>query len=51
MALKVTYPYWIEVGAINREYNAKIVRMDRMTYGYCGIAVEFTESLGLGTES
>ena len=46
MALKVTYPYWAERGAINREYRAKIVRMDRMADGSVGIAVEFTESLG-----
>jgi len=46
MALKVTYPYWTELGAINREYSAKIVRIDHMKDGYVGIAVEFTESLG-----
>lgn len=46
MALKVTYPYWSESGAINREYGAKVVRMDRMTDGSFGVAVKFTESLG-----
>jgi hypothetical protein len=46
MALKVTYPYWTELGAINREYGANIVRMDRMKDGSVGVAVEFTESLG-----
>jgi hypothetical protein len=46
MPLKVTYPYWTQPGAINREYCAKIVRLDRRTGGSFGIAVEFTESLG-----
>jgi hypothetical protein len=46
MALKVTYPYWTDLGAINREYRAKVVRIDRLRDGYVGIAVEFTESLG-----
>jgi hypothetical protein len=46
MLLKVIYPYWTELGAINREYGAKIVRMDPMEDDCIGIAVEFTESLG-----
>ena len=46
MALKVTYPYWSEPGGINREYKAKVVRMDRLWDGSFGVAVEFTESLG-----
>jgi PilZ domain len=46
MTVKVTYPYWTERGAINREYDAKVVRLDRMTDGSFGVAVEFTESLG-----
>jgi hypothetical protein len=46
MPLKVTYPYWTQPGAINREYRAKIVRLDRRTDGSFGVAVEFTESLG-----
>jgi hypothetical protein len=46
LAIKVTYPYWAEPGAINREYDAKVVRMDRMTDGSFGVAVEFTEALG-----
>jgi len=46
MALKVTYPYWTEPGAINREYRAKVLRLDRMADGSFGVAVEFTESLG-----
>jgi hypothetical protein len=46
MALKVTYPYWTEPGAINQEYRAKVLRLDRMVDGSFGVAVEFTESLG-----
>jgi hypothetical protein len=46
MALKVTYPYWTEPGAINREYRAKVLRLDRMTDGSLGVAIGFTESLG-----
>jgi hypothetical protein len=46
MDLMVTYPYWTDPGAINREYRAKVVRMDPMTDGSFGVAVEFTESLG-----
>jgi PilZ domain len=46
MALKITYPYWTEKGAINRDYKAKIVRMSALRDGRTAIAVEFTESLG-----
>ncbi len=46
MALRITYPYWSHPGAINREYGAQIVRMDRLGDGLVGIAAEFTESLG-----
>lgn len=46
MSVKVTYPYWSEPGAINREYRAKVVRLDPMTDGSFGVAVEFTETLG-----
>jgi hypothetical protein len=48
-AVKVTYPYWSEPGSINREYSATVVRLDPMTDGTMGIAVEFTESLGPGS--
>jgi hypothetical protein len=45
-ALRITYPYWEETGAINHEYDAKVVRLDRLGDGLVGVAVEFTESLG-----
>jgi hypothetical protein len=41
MALKVTYPYWTDSGAINTEYAAKVVRIDRRMDGWFGIAVDF----------
>jgi hypothetical protein len=46
MALKITYPYWTERTAINQEYNAKVVRLDRLRDGLVGVAVEFTDGLG-----
>jgi hypothetical protein len=46
MGLIVTYPYWSEAGAINREYRAKVVRLDAMTDGGFGVAIRFTDSLG-----
>jgi hypothetical protein len=46
LSVMVTYPYWSESGAINREYRATVVRMDAMTDGSWGVAVEFTETLG-----
>jgi hypothetical protein len=46
MAVLVTYPYWTDPGAINRQYRAKVVRIDSMIDGSFGLAVEFTESLG-----
>jgi PilZ domain-containing protein len=44
--LKITYPYWTESGGINSEYRAKIVRLDRLSEGAWGIAVEFLQNLG-----
>jgi hypothetical protein len=46
MALRVTYPYWTESNAINQEYTAKVVRLDRLRGGMVGVAVEFTDGLG-----
>ena len=46
MALKITYPYWTELTAINRDYSAKVVRLDRLRGDRVGVAVEFTDSLG-----
>jgi hypothetical protein len=41
MAVKVTYPYWTDSGAINVEYAGKVVRIDRRMDGWFGIAVDF----------
>jgi hypothetical protein len=46
MSVMITYPYWSESGAINCEYKAKVLRMDAMTDGSWGVAVEFTQTLG-----
>jgi hypothetical protein len=51
MEKMVTYPYWMEPGAINREYGDKVVRLDVMTDGYFGVAVGFTETLGPRAQS
>jgi hypothetical protein len=51
LALKVTYPYWTQPGAINREYDAKIVRLDHLLDRACGVAIEFMESLGLKSKT
>ena len=40
MAVKVTYPYWTDSGAINIEYAGKVVRIDRRMDGWFGIAVD-----------
>jgi PilZ domain len=44
--LKITYPYWTESSGINREYPAKVVRVDCLSDGAWGVAVEFLRSLG-----
>jgi hypothetical protein len=44
--LKVSYPYWTDPGAINPEYSAKVVRIDRLSDKTCGVAVHFWESHG-----
>lgn len=43
--LKISYPYWTDPGAINREYSAKVVRLDRLPDGSQGVAIHFLESL------
>jgi hypothetical protein len=44
--LKITFPYWNEPGGINREYAAKVVRLDHLPNKACGVGVDFLESLG-----
>ena len=44
--LKVTYPYWKDPGAINPEYSAKVLRIDRLSDKTWGVAVHFWESHG-----
>jgi hypothetical protein len=44
--LKITYPFWTESSGINKEYSAKIVRLDCLRDGTCGVAVKFLQSLG-----
>lgn len=44
-ALKITYPYWTDSNSINSEYRAKVVRVDCLSDGARGIAVEFKQSL------
>jgi hypothetical protein len=43
--LQVTYPYWTGPGSINREYSARVARLDRLPDRSWGVAVEFLQSL------
>ena len=43
--LQVTYPYWTGPGSINKEYSARVSRLDRLPDGSWGVAVEFLQSL------
>lgn len=43
--LQVTYPYWRDPGSINKEYSARVTRLDRLPDGSLGVAVEFLQSL------
>jgi hypothetical protein len=43
--LQVTYPYWTDPGSINREYPARIARLDRLPDQTWGVAVEFLQTL------
>ena len=43
-ALKVTYPYWTDPGAINLEYKALVSRLDRLADGTSGVAIAFLEN-------
>jgi hypothetical protein len=43
--LQVTYPYWTGPGSINKEYPARVSRLDRLPDGSWGVAVEFLQNL------
>lgn len=43
--LHVCYPYWTDPGAINREYSAKVTRIERLSNRTWGVAIHFSESL------
>lgn len=43
--LRITYPYWTGPGSINKEYAARVSRIDRLPDGSWGVAVEFLQSL------
>jgi PilZ domain-containing protein len=43
--LLVTYPYWTGPGSINREYSARVARLDPMPDRSWGVAVEFLQNL------
>ena len=43
--LKVTYPYWTGPGSINREYSARVSRLDLLADQSWGVAVEFMQNL------
>ena len=45
-ALQVCYPYWTDSGAINREYSAKVSRIERLSNKTWGVAIHFLGSLG-----
>ena len=47
MRLYVTYPYDASPTAINKEFIARVVRIDPLPDGRSGIAVELLNSLGL----
>jgi len=49
MRLYVTYPYDPSPTAINKEFIARVVRIDPLPDGRNGIAVELLNSLGLQT--
>ncbi len=43
--LKITYPYWTDPGSINKEYSARVTRLDRLPDQFWGVAVEFRQNL------
>jgi hypothetical protein len=46
MTVLVTYPYSDAPGALNRDYPADIVRLDKLENGRTGVALRFKVSLG-----
>jgi hypothetical protein len=51
MRLFVTYPYSSTPGAINRDYIAEVVRVDRLPDDLHGVAIRFLTTLHLGMNS
>jgi hypothetical protein len=47
MRLFVTYPYSSVPGAINRDYVAKVMRVDRLPNGLYGVAIQFSSTIYL----
>jgi len=47
MRLFVTYPYSAAPGAINRDYIAEVVRVDRLPNGHYGVAIQLLTTLHL----
>jgi len=48
--LLVTYPHWTGPGSINREYSARVARLDRLPDHTLGVAVEFLQNLRKKTD-
>jgi hypothetical protein len=47
MRLFITYPHSSAPGAINRDYIAEVIRMDRLPNGQYGVAVQLLTTLTL----
>jgi hypothetical protein len=45
-SLRINFPYWDDHGGINREYDAKVIRLDRLPGQEWGVGVDFQEDLG-----
>jgi len=43
--LRITYPYWTGPGSINKDYVARVSRLDQLPDGSWGVAVEFLQGL------
>jgi len=43
--LQIVYPYWTGPGSINRQYAARVARLDPMPNRFWGVAVEFLQDL------
>jgi hypothetical protein len=41
--LKIAYPFWTDPGAINCEYPAKVMRVDRISDHAWGVGIQFLE--------